>query len=578
MSFKIRIMNNINRVILWCLLLAFCQIGTAQIIDDTQTEFLKPFRAKLAKSKKFEAAPLLPKLDTNANKKLNYVVPTHLSTLAYPAPVIRPLAMPKAKDAPVYSFYAKAGFGYPLSPLVELSYYNKDINNLKFGLNARHHSVIQGYLPNQSFTKTHFDANATYFTQKNLAVGARFEFNFNTNRFYGFTDSIETITISEDSMRQRFVDVKGNINLFNSTINKANFNYRGDIDFYSYSDAFGSSEFSLTPNIMIEKWFGKSKNRHPLRLNVGLNYLSFDDVPITIDSTTTTATKSIFLFYFHPTFTVNAGDFKARLGVNLGVNEGNFFIHPDVELSYSIAGGAFIPYAGAVGQVRQNSFRSLTYYNRFLVSNPELHHTNYLELFGGLKGSIKKIGYDVKAGYAITQNLPYFLNDTSDSLAQFSRFRPVYDTTGIVFVRGTLDFRLLKDLVVGGTIGYNIYNTKNYEKAFHLPTFESNFFITYNMYFNGKKSKPKKGGRRDSNYLSLKAELFVNAGVPYLDETNTVKVLQGLYDFSFNIRYQVSPNFALFADLNNIIHNQNQRWYLYRQLGFNGMVGLELKF
>jgi hypothetical protein len=51
-----------------------------------------------------------------------------------------------------------------------------------------------------------------------------------------------------------------------------------------------------------------------------------------------------------------------------------------------------------------------------------------------------------------------------------------------------------------------------------------------------------------------------------------------LYDFSFNVRYQVSPNFALFVDLNNIIHNQNQRWYLYKQLGFNGMVGLELKF
>jgi len=570
-------MNYIHKVIVLCLFLAFSQTGMAQIIDDTQTEFLKPFRAKLAKSKKFEARPHLPKLDTNSNKNLNYVAPTHLSLLSYPAPVIRPLAMPKGKGAPVYSFYAKAGFGYPLSPLVELSYYNKNSTNFKFGVNAKHHSVIKGYLPNQSFTKTHFDANATYFTKKSLAIGARFEFNFNTNRFYGFTDSIETITISEDSMRQRFIDVKGNINLFNGTSNKANFNYRGDIDFYSYSDAFGSSEFSITPNLMIEKWFGKGKNKHSLHMDIGMNYLTFNDIPVTIDSTTTTAAKNIVLFYFHPTFTINAGDFKARLGVNLGVNETKFFIHPDVELSYSIARGAFVPYVGAVGQVRQNSYRSLTNYNRFLVSNPELHHTNYLELFGGLKGSFKKISYDVRGGYAITQNLPYFLNDT-DSLAQFSRFRPVYDTTGIVFVRGTLDFRLLKNLVVGGTIGYNVYNTTNFEKAFHLPTFESNFFVSYDIYLNGKKSKSKKGGRKDSNYLSLKAELFVNAGVPYMDENQTVQVLQGLYDFSFNVRYQVSPNFALFVDLNNIIHNQNQRWYLYRQLGFNGMVGLELKF
>lgn len=577
-------MSFVNKFFGILFLLLIAQAATAQL-DDNQTEFFKPFKAKLAQSKKFEATPHLPTLDTNSNKNLNYVVPTHLMTLTYPAPVIRPLAMPAAEEKQAYTFYAKAAFGYPLSPLVEVSYFNKNIKNFKFGANAQHHSVIQGYLPNQSFTKTHVDLTATYFTEKSIAIGGNFEFNFNTNRFYGFMDSLENYTITEDSMRQRFIDVRGNINIFNGKANKMDFNYRGDIDFYSYSDAFGSSEFSITPNVMVEKWFGKSKSKHVLRADVGMNYLSFKDSPVMIDSVTSTATKNIVLFYFHPTFTVNLGAFKARLGVNLGVNETKFFIHPDVELSYAVANGAFIPYIGAVGQVRQNSFKSLTTYNRFLVSNPEIHHTNYLELFGGLRGSIKKIGYDVRAGYAITQNLPYFIND-SDSLgislarhSQFSRFRPVYDTTGIVFVRGTIDFRLLKNFVIGGTIGFNNYITQDYAKAFHLPTFESNFFVTYDIFFTPKGKTTKNGGdRKESNYLSLKAELFINTGVPYLNENRVVDVLQGLYDFSFEARYQISKNFALFVDLNNIIHNQNQRWYLYKQLGFNGMLGLELKF
>ncbi len=570
-------MNYIKKIVGIFFLICIAQLASAQIGNDNQTELLKPFKAKLAKARKFEAAPHLPKLDTNSNKNLNYVVPTHLLGLNYPAPVIRPLAMPKGKSDKTFPFYAKAGFGYPLSPLVEVSYYMNKIKNFKLGANAKHQSVIEGYLPNQSYTKTHFDVGATYFTEKNIAVGAKFEFNYNTNRFYGFTDSIETFTITEDSMRQRFIDVKGNINLFNGKTNPLGLNYRGDIDFYSYSDAFGSTEFSLTPNVMIEKGFGKSGKQHILKADVGLNYLSFKDLPVTADSVTTTSTKDILLFYFHPTFTINAGAFKARLGVNLGVNETKFFIHPDVELSYGIAKGALTVYLGAVGQVRQNSFRSLTYYNRFLVSNPTLHHTNYLELFGGVRGSVKKIGYEAKAGYALTQNLPYFMND-SDTLGQFSRFKPVYDTTGIIFVRGTLDFRLLKNLVVGGNIGFNIYQPKHFEKAFHLPTFESNFFISYDIFFTGKGKTPKKGSRKESNYLSLKAELFINSGIPYLNELNEVQVLQGLYDFSFSLRYQVSRNIAIFADLNNLIHNQNQRWYLYRQIGFNGMLGVELKF
>lgn len=556
-------------------------VGTAlqAQLDDSQTEFLKPFRAKLAQSQKFEAQPLLPKLDTNSNKNLTYVVPTHLLGLPYPAPIIRPLAMPRGKATEVYNFYAKAGFGYPLSPLIELSYFNDNIERFKYGVQVRHHSVLKGYLPNQNFTQTGVDAQATYFTEKGLGIGGALDFDFNTNRFYGFDPAIENYVITEDSLRQRFLNIGGNIHLFNGQITKSAINYRVDLDVYRYSDAFKSVEVGIQPNILVEKWLGKGKQRHVLRAETGISYLTFKDIPVKVNGVTTTAAKNIFLFYFKPTFTANIGAFKARLGANLGVNEGHFFIHPDVELSYAIASGAFTPYIGAVGQVRQNSFRSLTTYNRFLVSNPALHHTNYLELFGGMKGSIKKINYDVRGGYALTQNLPYFVNDTG-ALTQFSRFRPVYDTAGIVFVKGTLDFRLLKDFVMGGTVGFHAYNTTNYKKAFHLPTFESNFFLEYTFYFREKanKSKKSKKARNNNHYLTLRGELYINSGVPYLDQYQKVGLLQGLYDINIGVHYQVSPNVALFADLNNILHNRNQRWYLYPQLGFNGMLGIKVRF
>lgn len=556
-------------------------------LDDTRTEFLKPFQAKLAQSQKFEAQPLLPQLDTNSNKNLNYVVPTHLLGLPYPAPIIRPLAMPRGKATEVYNFYAKAGFGYPLSPLVELSYFNNDIERLKYGAQVRHHSVLRGYLPNQSFTQTGVDVQADYFTEKGLAIGGNLEFDFNTNRFYGFDPLIENYIITEDSLRQRFLNIGGNVHLFNGQLTQSAVNYRVDLDVYRYSDAFKSTEVGLQPTVMVEKWLGKGQQRHVLRAETGLSYLNFQDIPVEVNNVTTTATKTLLLFYFNPTFTANVGDFKARLGANLGTNEGNFFIHPDVELSYAIASGAFTPYIGAVGQVRQNSFRSLTTYNPFLVSNPELHHTNYLELFGGLKGSIKKINYDVRGGYALTQNLPYFVNDTG-ALTQFSRFRPVYDTAGIVFVKGTLDFRLLENFVLGGTAGFHAYNTTNFEKAFHLPTFESNFFLEYTIKPVAKSRKANKStstaseNTRETNQyngtITLRGEIYINSGIPYLDENQEVQLLQGLYDLNVGLHYQMFDQVALFVDLNNILHNRNQRWYQYPQLGFNGRVGLEVKF
>lgn len=559
-------MKNITLNISLFSLLFLAQGAMAQL-EDNKTELLQPFRAQLAKSQKFEATPHSPDIDTSTKKQLNYIVPTHLTEIGYAEPTIRPLAMPRSKPPESKTFYAKAGFGYPLSPLVELSYHNKDIKNWKYGLTARHHSILQGNLPNQTFSNTGADANVTYFTDKNLALGGAIEFDLNTYQYFGM-DSVLQENIDPDSINQRFINFGANLNIFNGAVTKSNFNYRGDFDFYTYSDRYGASELSLTPQISIEKWFGKSKNRNPLRLDLGMNYLSFnDDLSDSLSNST-----NILLVYFRPNFTFRAGDFKARLGADLGVNENNFYINPDVELSYGIAKGVLTIYGGAVGQVRQNNFRSLTRYNPFLVSNPEIHHTNYLEFFGGARGSIKKIGYDLKAGYAIAQNLPLFLNADRVSARQDAwRFQTVYDTVGIVFVRGALDFRLLKDFLIGGVLSYNVYTPKNAERAWHLPTLETNFFVEYNLHFN-KKKQP------ESNYLSLRGEFFINAGVPYLDDSNTRQLLGGLYDFNLHASYKASKNFALFVDLNNIINNRNQRWNGYRQLGFNAMLGIELIF
>ena len=106
-------MRLLKNIIILLLFIISTHQTTAQIIGNNQTELLKPFRAKLAKSKKFETSPHLPKLDTSLNKELNFTIPTHLLSLLYPAPVIRPLAMPRSKEKEKYTFFAKAGIGYP---------------------------------------------------------------------------------------------------------------------------------------------------------------------------------------------------------------------------------------------------------------------------------------------------------------------------------------------------------------------------------------------------------------------------------------------------------------------------------
>ncbi|MCP4441194.1 MAG: hypothetical protein GY810_19995 [Aureispira sp.] len=545
-------------------------------IEDAGTELFAPFKAKLAESKKFLADPILPKVENNTTKDVKYTVPTHLVPVDYPPPVIRPLAMKADKLPQSYSFYAKAGIGYPLSPLLEASYHSKNWKNLKFGVTAKHHS-IRGLRENQNFGQTHLDVGATYYTKKALAIGGSVGFDLNANKFYGYlSDSLQETTaaelgLSEDSLKQQFIHIEANVGLFNHTINRGDFNYAGNVGLYSYNDRYGASEFSLTPEFGIEKWFG-NRQKHPLRVKVGMNLTTFNQ---------DTVNKSRVLVYFKPNFSFTAGSFKARLGVDLGLSDNKFYFFPDAELSFGIAKGAFTIYAGGVGQIQQNNFRSFTRSNRFLISNPSgILHTRNLDLFGGLRGTIKNINYDFRAGYSIIQNLPIFMND---STYNFTRFDVDYDTAGVVFVKGALDFRLVKNLVLGADLTFNLYSgLRKYEKAFHLPALESNIYLTYDFYFDAKKKKrgrkKSKGGLKESNHLSLKAEFFINTGVPYLDENNQTQVLKGLFDFSFGATYHFTKNIGLFVDVNNIINNKNQRWYRYPQVGFNVMGGAVVKF
>jgi hypothetical protein len=162
----------------------------------------------------------------------------------------------------------------------------------------------------------------------------------------------------------------------------------------------------------------------------------------------------------------------------------------------------------------------------------------------------------------MTKDMPIFLNDSTQD---YMRFNVLYDTVKVLNFKGTLDFRVIKNFVVMAAVGYNIYLNGTAEKAYHLPTFTSNFTAQYNV-----------------KNLFLKAEVYFNAGVPYFDVlSKQSEVLNGLFDINLGASYwfgKKKQNIGLFVDVNNILNNKNQRWYLYPQLGFNAKGGILVKF
>ena len=495
-------------------------------------------------------------LKKTEKKPQNYIVPTHLAKIQYAAPTIRPLGMPVSKLPRNKAFYLKAGLGFPLSPLAELSYDYTTNPQFRFGFDVKHHSLLNGYFDNQTFSKTLVGADGTYFTANDLGIGAAIEYTNNQYNFYGY-DSLALPT--GDSMKQTFSNFAMAVDLFN-TSSKNGMTYKVSLPFYTYSDRYNSNEFNIAPIATLSKMMGR-RDQHKLSVAAKLDYTSFNH--------SDSSSNRTFL-YLQPEYFINSGAFKANLGFNLGTNTGKFFFNPMINLSYSLPNNIATIFAAAEGGVRANTFKSLTEYNPFLISTPEIRHSNFLDLYGGLKGAISKIKYEFAGGYTLANNLPFFVND---SLSNFGRFNVLYDSasTGIVFVKAAAEINIVKNLSIGGSLYLKNYQLASLERAFHLPTFESNYYLTYSLFFDKKNT--------DRNVLRVKGEVFINAGVAYYNElTQTNKTLNGLFDFNAGLDYQINDKASLFVQVNNILHNQNQRWNKYRQLGINAMLGLTLRF
>jgi len=78
----------------------------------------------------------------------------------------------------------------------------------------------------------------------------------------------------------------------------------------------------------------------------------------------------------------------------------------------------------------------------------------------------------------------------------------------------------------------------------------------------------------------MKAEQFA------LDVAKNIKQkvldLPAVYDLNVNAGYNVSENFSIFAQLNNILaivpSLNPQIWYGYQTMGFNGLIGFTVQF
>lgn len=511
---------------------------------------LKNFEAQLLDAERIDVTPNLPPPDTSRSQQ-TYRLPYRDLSLDYPPPSIRPYGMRREKPEDTFHGILRAGGGFPNSLYGDGAYRYLFEKKMDLGVRVKHHSANFKEIPNQRFSNTLGDLDGAFYFKQGFAVNAGLGYEQDDVYFYGynFDESFKDSVLAED-VKQRFSTFRFNGGIFNGERTVGDFNYKAHLDAYFLNDAYASSEQGFDLKIGGTKWFAE---KHSLDVLLRTDLTFFKD----------TANQRLHNFFLIPAFTFHGDAFKVRVGVSIANHNDEFNFFPDVLASVNIIGSQLTAFAGAEGTLQKNNFQSLTQYNPFLISRPRLENTRVYHYYGGVKGSLKFIDYSGQVGYKQTNDLALFLLQENPLIPSHRRFDVLYDTVSIFNIQGSVALNLLEGLEVSGTVNQNIYSTTQQEKAWHLPALTVNGSIQYTTL---------------QNKLVVRGEVYLENGVPFLDENDLADNLNTLFDVSLSAEYFFSKNLGAFARLNNLANNERQRWQLYPTYGINALAGISARF
>lgn len=536
--------------ILFCF--GFTPIFSQGDLPGSNVDVVRSFEARLAEAERVNVSPVLPPPDT-AIRLQTYSINARPLVVDYPAPIIRPRSLGRKRPEATQNGLLKLGAGFPQAFYGDLSYNIVGLEDFDLGFYAHRHSFNNSNnVENQRSSDTKFGAEGTYYHDKGFAIQLGTRFTGLTRYYYGynFPDmDVDTLpSFESEEVRQRFSLFEFNGSIFNGVRTEADFNYDADVDFYLLDATNATRENAFKLTLRGTKWFG---DRDPLDIVLTTDFTNYRD----------TSKQALNNFHLNPSYTLHLTDqVKLKLGAMLTSNDDNFDLFPDVQASAVVVPGVVTAFIGANGNLQKNTLRSLSEYNPWIRTRLRIRNSSYVDLFGGVSGTIYGVTYRGEVSYRNIDDIALFQIDYDRELPQFD---VLYDTASVVTVRGSVTVPLIKNLDVSGTIAQHIYTLEREEKPWHLPSFTLNTAAIYTMPENG---------------VQLRADLFLQNGVPFRNSNGEADNLNALFDLSLGGEYSVNDNIGVWVQLNNLANNKRQRFAQYPTIGFNVLAGASVRF
>ncbi|KQB43161.1 putative TonB-dependent receptor [Flavobacterium daejeonense] len=283
-----------------------------------------------------------------------------------------------------------------------------------------------------------------------------------------------------------------------------------------------------------------------------------------------------------PSLNLQENGWDVNLGVKLFYSmdregsDNRFLIYPNINVSYPVVEDLMIFYAGAEGNLEQNSYSDFVSENPFLSPTLGVSPTDkQYDIFAGLKGKLaSSVSYNLRGSYvnernkALYRSNDYTENEANEDYAFGNSFQVIYDDVRTFRFSGDLkaDFSQNVSFGIGGT--FSSYKNSVEQEAWNLPTVEVNSSLDFNI-------TPKWYAGAKVFYVGERKDIQSNTDL--VSEGTPVK-LGSYFDLNSHVGYKYNSQLTGFLKLNNMTNKSYQKWMNYPVQGFQVLVGVNYKF
>lgn len=578
-----------GRVGLGILFLFVFQFSFAQKKEQIGTEtvnVVKPYTPKISDAFKVKEIPELNEEETAQKEKIKYTIFSFPVASTFTPSKGKAEGVEKEKQEHLFKNYATLGVGNYGTFIGEL-FVNHDINNTDYiGGMFRHHSSeggIQNIVLEDGFYDTSIDVMYGS-NRKDISWNLDLGYQNQIYNWYGLPANFGSTLTTQDratlingiNPQQTYgtISLGGNVAFNESILNKASLQYN------HFSDASGSSEnrFYAKPTIEFDVL------ESAVKTDLLVDYVggSFKN---NYSKTNTERLKYGFTnFGIVPSFVMQQEDWTLNIGAGLFYSMDNvksnnkFLVYPQFNASYKVVGDLMIFYAGAEGNLEQNSYMDFVNENPFVSPTMNIAPTDrQYDVFAGLKGKLtNSISYNIRGSYINERNKALFKSNNynenagNDDYGYGNSFQVVYDDMKTLNFYGELKADFSENVTFGINGSFSSFTNDLQQEAWNLPAIRINSSLDFNItekWFAGA-NVFYVGERKDQ-------QSFMNS---LIDIDQSPITLPSYFDVNANVGFKYSDRLTAFARANNITNNAYQKWLNYPVQGLQVILGVNYKF